>query len=1286
MARTLNDSKMADLPAGDSWSRCEEMIEAFEQAWRRGSLPNIDDYLRGESSERDALLVELAHVDLEFRLKAGESTRVETYFERYPRLTHDSSTVLDLLEAEFALRRRNETDVDLDEYATRFPGYVDDLRNRLMRGSALAGQSTALDFKAGPVRLPEVPGFEIVKEIGRGGMGVIYQARQARLKRHVALKFLPPELVRDRALLDRFVREAVTASGLNHPNICTVHELGENDGRPFIVMEFIEGQTLRSIARRRPNVVEATGWIRQAARALAAAHAAGVVHRDIKPENIMVRSDGYVKVLDFGLARRLPKLAKRETHGAKDTTPGAMIGTIAYMSPEQARGEALEAPSDVFSLGVVLYELVTSRHPFESDSVYSTLHAIGAGRPISPAHLHPEISPGLNGLIEAMLNKDPRLRPSAEAVEAALGATIGPRSNGSGPGPPARPIVRRQPELAALRAALAQVEGGCGRLVCIAGEPGIGKTTIVEDFLGELAASHRACLVGRGRCSERHAGTEALLPVLEALADLGASDTSGSVARLMPVLAPTWHARVARAPAPDAEESSRAVSQAAMLREFCNLLEEVSRIAPVVLFVDDVHWADVSTVDLLAHFGRQAQRLRGLVIVTFRPTEMLLAPHPFHSVKLDLQARGTCSEVAVGFLGREEIDCYLALAFPGHTFPPDFADLVHLRTEGNPLFMTNMLGYLREQGILNQLGGRWSLARELPDLRKELPESVRSLIARKFSQLHADDRQLLGAAAVQGFEFDSTIVAAALEWDAAAVEDRLQELERVHGIVRLLRDHEFPDRTLTRRYVFVHVLYQQTLASDVSPTRRAAIGLALARALEQHHGRLSTSAAAEIACLYELGRDFSQAARHFHLAALNAARVFAHRDAIALAQRGLRLLDGLPRSPARDELELPLQMTLGLHLQMTAGCAAELAKQAYDRACELCPVAADSQAMFPILWGLWLYYKVGSRLRRAQEVADRLLALAHQLNDPDLALQAHQALGLTALCRGNPSAALRHVEQVAVLYHPDRHADHAVLFGQDPAVICKAFGAIALWLLGFPEAAERQSQDAIAMSRERSPTSQSIALHFAAMLHQLCCNPEKSRQCAVASAEIAAEHGLSFWLAGGGVLNGWALVEMGHAEEGINELRQGLLDWQATGSATYRTYYLALLSAALVRLGRHTEARAALDEALTLVDQTDERFYEAELYRLRGEQSLRDSDGQAGAPRGQAEAAFRRSIDIGSRQEAKSLKLRAAISLTRLEDEIGSSMGARRLLAETYGAFSQGLDTPDLNEARALLQ
>jgi predicted ATPase len=1238
----LYSSERRRALTGASWALCEGLIKAFEDAWRQGRAPAVADYLRADGPERLALLVELVHVDLELRHKAGQPVGVENYLEAHPELAADRAAVVGLLAAESELRRG--------------------------RGARADTPANSADDLLAPGVWPIVPGFEVLAELGRGGMGVVFKAREVSLGRLVALKFLPGPVASAPDLLGRFLREARTASALNHPHICTVHALGEHEGRPFLVLELIGGVTLQELAARRPGLAEVARLIAQAAGALASAHAAGVVHRDVKPENIMVRADGYVKVLDFGLARRLPTLAGPPPTGSE---PGALVGTLAYMSPEQAHGEPAESASDVFSLGVVLYQLVTGQHPFEAGTSLGRLHAIATRRPVSPARLCPEVSAALEGLIEAMLHKEARLRPSAAEVAQALSALAAAEPRPVAARPAARPTVHREPELAALREALGRAEAGGGPLVCVTGEPGIGKTTLVEDFLGELAAPGTLRLIARGHCSERLAGPEPYLSVLEALGGLLRSEAGGTVARLMQVVAPTWYAQVA----PTAQaEGARAPSQPAMLRELVAFLQELSRLGTVVLFLDDVHWADVPTVDLLAHLGRHAQGLRVLTLVTYRPTELLLGPHPFYRVKLELQGRGACTELPLGFLRREDLERYLSLAFPGHAFPADFAGLIHARTEGSPLFMADLLRHLHQRGVIAESGGRWALAKELPDLSRELPESVRGMIERELERLGEADRRLLAAAAVQGPELDSAVVAGALGVDAAEVEERLQVLERVHGLVRRGREQELPDGALTVRYAFVHVLYQQALYNDLAPTRRAALAAALARAMEKHHGPESAEAAAQLACLYEVGRDFARAAEQFHRAAQNAASVFAHGEAAALARRGLALLGPLPNSPARAELELPLQTMLGLQLQVTRGFAAPEAGQAYRRARELC--REGPAAPFAVLWGLWLYHKVRSELALALELAEELLELARRLDDPALALQAHQALSVTALCRGEPAAALRHTEQGAALYDPDRHVAHSYLFGQDPGVTCAAFGAVALWLLGYPDEAERRSEAAVRRGQALSPPSHALGLHFAAMLHQLRGGATRVRALAEASAALGAEHGLSFWRAGGAVLSGWALAAGGE-DEGLERLNQGLGDWLATGSVTYQTYYLGLLAEVLAGRGAVEGGLRVVEEGLAVARRTGEGLYEAELYRLRGELVLRGAGPEAAR---RAENDFRRALEIARRQEARSLELRAATSLCRLGCE--ESGGA---LAEVYGRFTEGHETADLKEALALL-
>jgi predicted ATPase len=1279
--------------AGTAGDAFEDVILRFEDAWKGQDRPEIVTYLPTGSSH-PRLLTELVHVDMEYRLRAGEAARVEDYLTRYPGLADDRAVTLDLIVAEFELRRRSEPGLAPADYVSRFPQHGQVLAEKIATASTASAASPYVRHRSGARPkdlLPAVPGYEVEGPLGRGGMGVVYAARQLSLDRKVALKFLPAECARDPAWLERFRREALTASALNHPHICTIYDSGECAGRPYLSMELVEGRTLADLVNERPSMDELAGLIGQAARALAAAHAAGVVHRDIKPQNLMARADGIVKVLDFGLARRLPSEAGADT--LADTDPGTRVGTLLYMSPEQARGEPVGTASDIFSLGVVSYELATGRHPFGGHTEVGIAQAIVEQCPLPIPRLNPEVSAALDSLIQRMLAKDSRLRPTAIEVDAAMAELSGSAGGRAGVPPDGaeRPVtVGRAAERAALRAGFESAAAGRGLLLCVTGEPGLGKTTLVEDFLDELAAGSWPYSLARGRCSERLAGTEAYLPFLEALDSLIQGAAGAAAARVMKVVAPTWYVQLAPLAAEDPAlarvlEEAKGASQERRKRELGVFLHEVSRRRPLVVFLDDVHWADPSSVDLLAYLGSKCAGLPLLLVLTYRPSDLLRSQHPFGPVKLELQGRGVCREIPLPFLSRDDFDRYLALAFAGHEFPQELAAVLHARTEGNPLFMVDLLRYLRDRGVIVQDHGRWALVRAVPDLQRELPESVRGMIQRKVDQLSTSDRHLLMAASVQGPEFDATVVAEVLGREAAEVEERLDVLERVHFMVALIREQTFPDRTLTSRYGFVHVLYQNALYAALPPTRRAAWSAATARTLLGHHGEKSAGLAAKLAMLFEAARDPQRAVDHYLVAAENAGRIFAHHEAVALARRGLALLETLPEAPERARRELALQMTLGMQLQVAQGYAAPDAERAYARARVLREQMEEAAPLYPVLWGLWMYYVVRARRDESRELTEQLFALAQRTQDPAHHLQARLAGTVTSLSLGDPAVAREHMEQGVALYDPREHSAHAYLYGQDPGVACRSIGAVSLWLLGYPDQAAQRSCEGIALTAGSGhPNTLALAHFYAAIIGQYRRQGPAVQQSAEAALAIATEHAFSFWRACGLMMRGWALAEQGARGSGIAQLREGLDGYLVTGGGIYRAYFLALLAEALGREGQIEEGLGVLAEALALVHDTGEAFHGAELHRLQGEFLLRRAPAEVALH--EAEACFHRAVAIARQQQARSLELRAAMSLTRLYQKQHRQAEARPMLAGCYDWFTEGLDTPDLQEARTLLE
>jgi tetratricopeptide (TPR) repeat protein len=888
------------------------------------------------------------------------------------------------------------------------------------------------------------------------------------------LKLLPEVYAQDPRALERFQREARTASALNHPHICTIYDIGEYQGQPFLVMELIEGQTLRAHASEHPPLAVLAELIGQAAKALTVAHAAGIVHRDIKPENVMVRRDGYVKVLDFGLARRLT--AGLASAPSSDVTePGELLGTVHYMSPEQARGETASSASDIFALGIVLYELAVGQHPFPADSQVGVLHAIIAQPPLSPSRLNPEIPAPLEGLLLRMLEKDPRLRPSAAEVDAGLSVLAGTMSGLKvGPGllSTQRHTVGRQHELAELRAGFASASAGRGLLLCVAGEPGIGKTTVVEEFLDELAAGNRTCRLARGRCSERLAGTEAYLPLLEALDSLLQGRGGDAMAQVMKVVSPTWYVQIAPLAADDSSfarvrEEAKVASQERLKRELAAFFQEVARLQPLVLFLDDVHWADASTVDLLAYVGSKCAAMRLLLVLSYRPSDLLLSQHAFLHVKMELQGRGVCREVSLAFLSRSDLERYLVLEFPEHGFPAEFAGLIHGRTEGNPLFMVDLLRYLRERSVIAQEQGRWELTQSVANIQQDLPESVRSMIQRKIERLGESDRRLLVAASVQGYEFDAAVVAKALASEAADVEERLEGLEQVHAFVCRLQEREFPDATLTLHYRFVHVLYQNTLYASLTPARKGALSIAVAEALLGYYGEQNAAVASELALLFEAGRDFARAADYFVVAAQNAAHVYANQEAVVLLGRALANAEKL-RGPARQSRILaaamrraPLYQTLARFDEAISDCelSEKVAEEGGNRDAQIDAICGKAWTLF--------YCK---RLGEMEECGNQAVELARRAKSRVGLASAEGVLAGHRLCIGDLSAAEDYLDRAM----PVLKEEGALLSALD-AVFYRA--SLSTWRLEYAEA-EQMLSGVHDKARDLGATFQLMEAHF----------------------------------------------------------------------------------------------------------------------------------------------------------------------------------------------------------------
>jgi predicted ATPase len=452
----------------------------------------------------------------------------------------------------------------------------------------------------------------------------------------------------------------------------------------------------------------------------------------------------------------------------------------------------------------------------------------------------------------------------------------------------------------------------------------------------------------------------------------------------------------------------------------------------------------------------------------------------------------------------------------------------------------------------------------------------------------------------------------------------------------------------------------------------------------EHYGEKKEAVAAELALLFEAARDPARAVDHWLLAARQAVRIGAHQEAAALARRGLELLPRVPESPARAQQERALLIALGVSLIATQGFAAAEVEQTYLRVRALCQEGEDVPALFAAVYGLWNVYLLRCELSRCMELAAQMFTFARGQTDPVFRLLAHNVVQQPLFHAGQLAVARGHQAQGLALYDTARHRTLTAVYGEDPGVGCLAYRAVTLWHLGYPEQGLRAALAARALAAELAiPFNAAQASYYAAFTHLCRREVVRAGELAEALLELCRDQGFALLAAGGLILQGWGLSEQGQHDEGIRQLRQGLADWQATGALSHRPFHLALMAEALGKAGRADEALAALAEGVTISEKTGERFWEAELHRLRGELTLL---GGAATSAADAESCFRQALGVAAGQGAKSLELRAALSLGLLLREQGRQDEGYRLVTATFGWFTEGLDTLDLQEARTFCE
>jgi class 3 adenylate cyclase/predicted ATPase len=856
-------------------------------------------------------------------------------------------------------------------------------------------------------------------------------------------------------------------------------------------------------------------------------------------------------------------------------------------------------------------------------------------------------------------------------------------------------FVGRQGEMDQMRRALEQARAGHGQIVGVMGDPGVGKSRL---FYECKLTSHSGCLVLEA-FSVSHGKASPYLPVIELLKqyfqitpqddelqrqekitgkvltlDRSLEDTLPYVFALLGIADPT-----SSLPQMDPQIRRRKTFEALK-----RLLVRESLKQPLILSFEDLHWIDTETQGLLDILSESVATARVLLLGNYRPEYR----HEWGNKTFYTQLR-------LDPLGQEDAQELLTALLEDDTALQPLKQFILEKTEGNPFFMEEIVQALAEEKVLGGERGNYCLEKFPTELH--LPSTVQGILAARIDRLPPEEKALLQTLAVIGKEFSLSLLKPVVEKPEGELQGLLGRLQAAEFIYE---QPAFPEV----EYTFKHALTQEVAYNSLLIERRKVLHERTAQAIEVlFHSQLEDHYG-DLAHHYSRSSNIQKAVEYLHLAGQQAVQRSANAEAINHLTTALELLKTLPDTPERSQQELALHITLGAPLMATKGYAAPEVGKAYSRARELCQQVGETPQLFPVLHGLWNFYVTGGELKAAHELGEQLLSLAQSLHDPTLLLEAHRALGETCFWLGEFVLAREQTTQSLVLYDPRQRRSLVLLYAEDPGVVCQGFAAWGLWFLGYPDQALHRQREALTLAHELShPFSLAIALGHAAVLHQLRREGHLARERAEALITLSTEQGFPFWGAIGTIQCGWARAEQGQVEEGIAQIRQGMAAFGAIGAEANQPRFLALLAEAYGKAGQVEEGLAALAEALTVVDKTGERFYEAELYRIKGTLTLEargwrlevsPSSSQAPSLKSQvsqavaqeAEGYFLKAIEIARQQQAKSLELRAVMSLSRLWQQQGKQKEAHEMLSELYGWFTEGFDTKDLQEAKALLE
>jgi len=835
-------------------------------------------------------------------------------------------------------------------------------------------------------------------------------------------------------------------------------------------------------------------------------------------------------------------------------------------------------------------------------------------------------------------------------------------------------FVGREQEIALLLGRWRESVDGEGQVVLLCGEAGIGKSRIARTLCDRLADEHYQTI--QFQCSPYHTNTalypainflrqaaglasqdstQAQLSKLEVMALESGIENQDTVSLLADLLSIRGDHRYT--PFNVSSETRKDMTLEALVHH----LQGLANRSPILFIVEDAHWLDPTTLDLLTRIIDRIRQMRVLLLITFRPDFKSVWSEYSHVTSLTLNRlpRRQSAELVAAMTGGKEL-------------PPEVQQAILAKTDGVPLYIEALTENVLESGLLTEGNDSFSLKAPLKDL--PIPDSLQALLMERVDRL-GPAKDIVQTGAAIGREFTYELLQATVEVTDGQLKNAL-DLFVASGLIA--QEGEIPLAT----YHFKHALVQEAAYRTLPKKPRRVLHARIAKALESRFAERVKMEPELLAYHYEQAGLTRPAVAYWHRAARRDAERSANIEALNHFNKALDLLQALPQDPERNALELEILLARGVPLLSVKGHASDEVEHNYRRAKDLSQEHSGSVHQFRAIWGLWVFHQVRGQLANARDLAENLLALANREQSADLLIEAHRDLGTTYFYLGRFDEARIHLLAAKSLDDPNQQRFQALRYAQGPGITAGSYLARTLWILGEVEQAETMAREAIGMARElEHPLTRVFTLVYLCWILSTLRNPNRTLELADEAIAVSIQYSFALGLAWATASQGWALAENGQ-EQGLGKLINGISAIRVTGTGLNLTFTWALLAEIYLRKKRIEEGLGAIEEAQKLAVTQGELFWQAELLRLKGELLLGQSDPSVQA----AEQCFCEALKIAQDQHAKMLELRAATSLAKLWRKLNKSDDAKRILQSLYSRFTEGVDNPEMIEAKTVLQ